>query len=44
MKKLATLLIGAVLAAGSLPAMAHSGGTDQVGCHIDHSTGIRHCH
>lgn len=24
--------------------MAHSGGTDSFGCHVDHSTGIRHCH
>jgi hypothetical protein len=24
--------------------VAHSGGTDQNGCHIDHKTGIRHCH
>ncbi|WP_227461464.1 YHYH domain-containing protein [Cupriavidus pauculus] len=23
---------------------AHSGGTDSQGCHIDHKTGIRHCH
>lgn len=44
MKKLATLLISAVLAAGSATVFAHSGGTDQFGCHIDHSTGIRHCH
>lgn len=25
-------------------AFAHSGGTDRTGCHIDHSTGLRHCH
>jgi hypothetical protein len=25
-------------------AVAHSGGTDQYGCHVDHSTGQRHCH
>ena len=23
---------------------AHSGGTDANGCHINHKTGIRHCH
>ncbi|MCG5263359.1 MULTISPECIES: YHYH domain-containing protein [Burkholderiaceae] len=23
---------------------AHSGGTDSQGCHMDHKTGIRHCH
>lgn len=22
----------------------HSGGTDEAGCHYDHSTGIYHCH
>ena len=25
-------------------AFAHSGGTDSQGCHVDHKTGIRHCH
>lgn len=25
-------------------AGAHSGNTDEYGCHIDHSTGLRHCH
>lgn len=25
-------------------AHAHSGGTDKNGCHMDHKTGIRHCH
>lgn len=25
-------------------ASAHSGGTDSQGCHMDHKTGIRHCH
>lgn len=25
-------------------AYAHSGGTDSEGCHIDHRTGVRHCH
>lgn len=23
---------------------AHSGGTDSMGCHTDHKTGLRHCH
>lgn len=44
MKKIATLLISAVLAAGSAAVFAHSGGTDAQGCHIDHKTGVRHCH
>lgn len=24
--------------------VAHSGGTDSAGCHVDHRTGVRHCH
>ncbi|MFT3815449.1 MAG: YHYH domain-containing protein [Acidovorax sp.] len=27
-----------------LAAFAHSGGTDSQGCHVDHRTGVRHCH
>ncbi len=23
---------------------AHSGGTDSAGCHMDHKTGVYHCH
>lgn len=44
MKKLTALLFAAMLATGSAAVVAHSGGTDQYGCHIDHSTGVRHCH
>jgi hypothetical protein len=25
-------------------AYAHSGGTDRLGCHYDHRTGVYHCH
>jgi len=25
-------------------ALAHSGGTNSSGCHLDHKTGIYHCH
>ena len=25
-------------------AMAHSGGTDKDGCHVDSKTGYKHCH
>jgi len=32
------------LALVSALAWAHSGGTDSMGCHVDRSTGIRHCH
>lgn len=41
MKKLMVVIAG-VLLAGAV--MAHSGGTAADGCHIDHKTGIRHCH
>lgn len=40
MKK--ALVVAFALIAGL--AHAHSGGTDRQGCHVDHSTGIRHCH
>lgn len=40
MKKIAALLLA--LAAGV--AFAHSGGTDKNGCHVDHKTGLKHCH
>jgi hypothetical protein len=41
MKKIIALV---VLAAASLTAYAHSGGTDSNGCHRDHATGGYHCH
>lgn len=28
----------------SIVAYAHSGGTDRLGCHTDHKTGLWHCH
>jgi hypothetical protein len=40
MKKLITI---ALLLASSW-AWAHSGGTDKLGCHLDHKTGVYHCH
>lgn len=44
MKKLTfTAVVVALPAAWGL-ANAHSGGTDAQGCHVDHKTGIRHCH
>ena len=39
---LASLLVGAILMSGLV--MAHSGGTNSIGCHTDHSTGVYHCH
>jgi hypothetical protein len=29
---------------GAATAFAHSGGTDRSGCHMDHRTGVYHCH
>lgn len=42
----ALAMLVAALAAALVPtlARAHSGGTDSFGCHVDSSTGIRHCH
>lgn len=36
----------AVIALFSFSAvvLAHSGGTDSKGCHMDHKTGVYHCH
>ncbi|MGB4498517.1 MAG: YHYH domain-containing protein [Methylococcaceae bacterium] len=42
MKKV--ILIGVIAFFSALNANAHSGGTDSQGCHIDHRTGLRHCH
>ncbi len=44
MKKLIGLILLGMIAASSINAFAHSGGTDAQGCHVDHRTGIRHCH
>jgi hypothetical protein len=38
-----TIIAIAVLLASGL-AMAHSGGTDKDGCHMDRKAGTRHCH
>jgi hypothetical protein len=42
MKKLLALTL--LFSAFATFTVAHSGGTDSQGCHIDHKTGIRHCH
>ncbi|MHC6052213.1 YHYH domain-containing protein [Ralstonia solanacearum] len=44
MKKLTMAAIAVALLTVCGMAGAHSGGTDAQGCHIDHKTGIRHCH
>lgn len=41
MKRILLVLIASALASG---AMAHSGGTDDMGCHNDHKKGTYHCH
>lgn len=38
------IIIAGVLAAIAGVASAHSGGTNAQGCHIDHKTGVYHCH
>lgn len=40
MRKIITI---ALVFASSL-ALAHSGGTDSNGCHVNHKTGVYHCH
>lgn len=41
LKKTCTALLLALVAG---LALAHSGGTDKLGCHKDHTTGVYHCH
>lgn len=43
MKKLAIVLAVASFLCSGL-SFAHSGGTDSLGCHINHKTGVYHCH
>jgi hypothetical protein len=40
------MVLGLVVLASliSVNAVAHSGGTDTNGCHMDHKTGSWHCH
>ena len=42
--KMTSIILAALLAAASLGVSAHSGGTDDRGCHRDHKTGDYHCH
>lgn len=44
MKMLRLLIIAAMLAAVPVVASAHSGGTEDNGCHLNHRTGDYHCH
>lgn len=36
------IIVIAAMAAAA--AWAHSGGTDSRGCHLNHKTGVYHCH
>lgn len=38
----AVILAGSFFAASA--AFGHSGGTDSRGCHVNHKTGVYHCH
>ncbi|PHS34617.1 MAG: hypothetical protein COA92_01605 [Sulfurovum sp.] len=40
------LLLASILLLGMFSSfsIAHSGGTDRQGCHVDSRTGVRHCH
>lgn len=45
MKKIIAAAVLAVFGViATVPAWAHSGGTDKNGCHMNHKTGTRHCH
>ncbi len=33
-----------ILASSTVPALAHPGNVDKEGCHVQKSTGQRHCH
>lgn len=41
-KIIAVLVLMFGMASGSV--IAHSGGTDTYGCHMNHKTGVYHCH
>jgi hypothetical protein len=43
MKKIIAATFAAIALTASA-AWAHSGGTDSLGCHYDHKTGLYHCH
>jgi hypothetical protein len=37
-------LTAALMLVVTAAAFAHSGGTDSYGCHLNHKTGVYHCH
>jgi hypothetical protein len=38
------IILACLVALVSSLAFAHSGGTDSMGCHTNHKTGLWHCH
>ena len=38
------IVLACLFALVSSLALAHSGGTDSMGCHTNHKTGVYHCH
>lgn len=42
MKKIILMIVAVMALTAS--AFAHSGNTDALGCHMDHKTGVPHCH
>lgn len=44
MRWLVLYCIALAMIAAPVVAVAHSGGTDKNGCHVNRATGVRHCH
>ncbi|AZO55668.1 YHYH domain-containing protein [Mesorhizobium sp. M8A.F.Ca.ET.057.01.1.1] len=44
MKTTIATVMAALIFAFANNASAHSGGTDANGCHMNHKTGVYHCH
>lgn len=42
--KLKSFVVAVTLTAFSTASLAHGGGLDSSGCHVDSKTGIKHCH
>jgi hypothetical protein len=44
MKDIIIDILAALFILGTVAVAAHSGGTDKFGCHLNHKTGVYHCH
>lgn len=42
--KIKCFVVACLLALAGGSVLAHSGGTDSKGCHMDRKAGTRHCH